>query len=66
MLLKGRVAIVTGAAQGIGAAVAKAFVDEGAGVCAVDLRPDGAEALASRLRASPANGERVGSGGPQS
>lgn len=34
--LDGRVAIVTGAASGIGAAVVERFLDEGARVCAVD------------------------------
>jgi NAD(P)-dependent dehydrogenase (short-subunit alcohol dehydrogenase family) len=35
--LAGRIAIVTGAASGIGAASAKLFADEGASVLAVDL-----------------------------
>jgi 3-oxoacyl-[acyl-carrier protein] reductase len=39
--LKGKIAIVTGAASGIGAASAKLFADEGAQVLAVD-RPDSA------------------------
>jgi 3-oxoacyl-[acyl-carrier protein] reductase len=51
MRLTGKTAIVTGAAQGIGAAVARAFATEGCGLCAVDLRIDNAEALAGQLRA---------------
>jgi 3-oxoacyl-[acyl-carrier protein] reductase len=50
MQLAGRTAIVTGAAQGIGAAVARALAREGARVCAADLAQDRAEALASALR----------------
>jgi NAD(P)-dependent dehydrogenase (short-subunit alcohol dehydrogenase family) len=39
--LQGKVAIVTGAAMGIGAAVAKVFADEGAWVIAGDVAPFG-------------------------
>lgn len=35
--LEGRIAIITGAASGIGAAIAKAYAEEGASVLAVDL-----------------------------
>lgn len=40
--IKGRTAIVTGAAQGIGAAVAARLVEEGATVAFVDINGDGA------------------------
>ena len=43
--LAGKIAIVTGAASGIGAASAKLFADEGAQVLAVD-RPESAIATA--------------------
>ncbi|MCP2680690.1 glucose 1-dehydrogenase [Maricaulaceae bacterium NA33B04] len=48
-LLDNKTALVTGAAKGIGAAIAKAFVDEGAFVFVTDVDADGAEALATEL-----------------
>jgi 3-oxoacyl-[acyl-carrier protein] reductase len=54
MRLGGKIAIVTGSAQGIGAAVARAFAREGATVGVADLALDRAEALAAELRAGGA------------
>lgn len=47
MRLQGRVAIVTGAAQGIGAGIAAAFVGEGARVMCSDISDKGAATAAS-------------------
>lgn len=47
--LDGRVALVTGAASGIGAAVCRLFVQEGARVALVDLNGPAAGALAAEL-----------------
>ncbi|MFH8799257.1 2,3-dihydro-2,3-dihydroxybenzoate dehydrogenase [Streptomyces sp. NPDC017936] len=51
--LRGRLALVTGAGRGIGAAVVTALVEEGARVVATDLAADGVQALAGR------HGDRV-------
>jgi pyridoxal 4-dehydrogenase len=49
MKLKDRVAIVTGAAQGIGKAIAEKLSDEGAAVSIADINEDGAKAAADGL-----------------
>ena len=58
MMLADRVAIVTGAAQGIGAAVAAAFAREGARVVVVDRAAEAATARAGTIR--EAGGEAFG------
>lgn len=50
--LTGKVALVTGAAQGIGAAIARAFVAEGATVLLTDIRDMQGAALAHALGAA--------------
>src|SRR5262245_14582108 len=47
--LSGKVALVTGAAQGMGAMHAEVFVEEGASVVIGDVQDDAAKALADRL-----------------
>lgn len=50
MLLRDQVAIVTGAAQGIGESIALHFAKEGACVVVCDLNLDGAETVAKNIR----------------
>ncbi len=47
--LDGKVPIVTGAAQGIGAAIARAFIEHGAKVVMTDVKADKGSALANSL-----------------
>jgi 3-hydroxybutyrate dehydrogenase len=51
MRLENKVAIVTGAASGIGRRIAVRFAREGARVAIADLQRDGAEAVAREIRA---------------
>lgn len=48
-VLSGQIAIVTGAAQGLGAALAKRLAEEGCRVVVADINPDGAGETASGL-----------------
>lgn len=49
MRLEGKIAIVTGAAGGFGAAIARRYAEAGASVAVVDLRGDAAEQVAASI-----------------
>ncbi len=49
MRLQGKVAIITGAARGIGAALAAGYVREGARVCVADIEIEAAKETAKRI-----------------
>src|SRR5919201_5240889 len=55
----GRIAVVTGAAAGIGAATARRLAREGAAVVVVDIDADRAHAIADELAAAGANARAV-------
>lgn len=50
MKLEGKVALVTGAGAGIGRAIVRLFIEEGAQVVGTDLYPTGLETLAEEIR----------------
>ena len=52
MKLKGNIAIVTGGGSGIGASICRAYADEGAVVCVVDINGDGVNEVAGAITAS--------------
>src|SRR5262249_58941532 len=52
--LDGKVALITGAGSGIGAATAALFAREGAAVALSDLAKDGLDAVAARVRTAGA------------
>ncbi len=54
MRLRDKIALVTGAAGGIGAATARRFAREGAAVAINDAKPEGLEAVAGEIRAAGA------------
>ena len=53
MRLQGKAALVTGAASGLGFAIARAFAQEGAKVCLADVDAKGAEAAAKEISGLP-------------
>jgi 3-oxoacyl-[acyl-carrier protein] reductase len=55
----GKVPIVTGAAQGIGEAYARALAAEGAAVVIADINADAGAAVAADIRAAGTSGERA-------
>src|SRR2546430_3548896 len=58
MKLKGKSAIVTGAASGIGKDIARVYAREGAKLAIADLNKNAAEATANEIRAS--GGQAIG------
>ena len=53
--LSGKIALITGAARGIGEAIARSFVREGANVYLTDIETDAGEARARDLGGSGAS-----------
>lgn len=51
MRLQDKIAVITGASRGIGAAIARAYAREGAAVVLASRKPEGVEAVAGAIRA---------------
>ena len=49
--IKGKVAVVTGGAGGIGAAICRRFAEEGAAVALFDINKDAADVVVEQIRA---------------
>ncbi len=58
--LAGKVAMVTGAGGGLGAAIAEGYVDYGAAVALVDLDVEAARAVLARIEAGGGRGIAIG------
>lgn len=58
-MLRGKVATVTGAGQGMGAAIANRFAEEGASVIVSDIDLDRAESVAAAIRAAGGQADAV-------
>ena len=61
--LEGKVAVITGGSRGIGAAIAEAFVREGANVVISSRKQDGLDASARHIAAATGRAEAIDSFG---